>query len=186
MILTHFTPTIWKEAKLIFIPKPGKPSYNIPKAWRPISLTNYPVKALEKMCVWYTDTKIQQYPLHVNQHGFRTDRSTTTAISAVANYIEQNIYYGKHVLATFLDIQAAFDTIDPGHIRNALLEKNINNDMVNWYYEYITHRNIITTINDTTVKQTKGMGFPQGGVCSAKFWTIAFNEAINIIINIIY
>ena len=44
MILTHFTPTTWKEAKLIFIPKPGKPSYNIPKAWRPISLTNYPVK----------------------------------------------------------------------------------------------------------------------------------------------
>ena len=26
-----------------------------------------------------------------------------------------------------------------------------------------------------------GIGFPQGGVCSAKFWIIAFNEAIEII-----
>ena len=28
---------------------------------------------------------------------------------------------------------------------------------------------------------TVGVGFPQGGVCSAKFWIIAFNEAIEII-----
>jgi len=28
---------------------------------------------------------------------------------------------------------------------------------------------------------TTGQGFPQGGVCSAKFWIVAFNEAINII-----
>ena len=28
---------------------------------------------------------------------------------------------------------------------------------------------------------TVGIGFPQGGVCSAKFWIIAFNEAIEII-----
>ena len=83
IIITHFTPTICKEAKLIFIPKPGKPSYNSPKAWKPISLTNYPVKALEKICVWHSDTKIKQIPLHINQHGFRTDRSTETAISAV-------------------------------------------------------------------------------------------------------
>ena len=117
MIMTHFTPSIWKEARLVFIPKPGKASYTIPKAWRPISLTNYPIKALEKMCVKYTDEKIKTQPLHTNQHGFRQDRSTETAISEVANYIKQNIYYNKHVLATFLDIQAAFDTIEPEQIR---------------------------------------------------------------------
>ena len=32
MIMTRFTPTKWKEAKLVFIPKPGKTAYNIPKA----------------------------------------------------------------------------------------------------------------------------------------------------------
>ena len=113
MLILKFTPTIWKEAKLVFIPKPGKDSYKSPKSWRPISLTNYPVKALEKLCVMRTDTTIKKHPLHTNQHGFRTDRSTETAISEVANYIEKHIFYGKHVLATFLDIQAAFDTIDP-------------------------------------------------------------------------
>ena len=40
LLLLEFTPTKWKECRMIFIPKPGKPSYKIAKAWRPISLTN--------------------------------------------------------------------------------------------------------------------------------------------------
>ena len=41
VIKLHFTPTIWKEARVIFIPKPGKTNYDTPKAFRPISLSNY-------------------------------------------------------------------------------------------------------------------------------------------------
>ena len=41
MIFTAFTPTKWKEAKVIFIPKPGKSSHQIAKDFRPISLTNH-------------------------------------------------------------------------------------------------------------------------------------------------
>ena len=51
--------------------------------------------------------------MHTRQHGFRSDRNTVTAISEVADYIEQNIFFNKHVLAVFLDIQAAIDTISP-------------------------------------------------------------------------
>ena len=32
-------------------------------------------------------------------------------------------------------------------------------------------------------KRTTGMGFPQGGVCSATFWSQAFNEAVRLINN---
>ena len=53
--------------------------------------------------------------------------------------------------------------------------------MVNWYYNFITHRNLHVEINGTTASKTVSIGFPQGGVCSAKFWIIAFNEAIEII-----
>ena len=37
------------------------------------------------------------------------------------------------------------------------------------------------TVNGITKGITATEGFPQGGVCSAKFWIIAFNEAIEII-----
>ena len=104
--MLEYTPKIWKEAKLIFIPKPGKSSYKVAKSWRPISLTNYLIKALEKLCVWESDKALQTNPVHTRQHGFRADRNTVTAISEVTDFIEQNIFFNKHVLAVSLDIQA--------------------------------------------------------------------------------
>ena len=181
MIKLHFTPTKWKESKLIFIPKPGKDSYKFSKSWRAISLTNYILKALEKLCCWHSDEKIAQNPLHIRQHGFRTDRNTDTALSNVTNYIEKFINNEQHVLGVFLDIQAAFDTISPEKIRQELIKYGIDKDMAQWYYNYITHRNMYASINDSTKAITTKTGFPQGGVCSAKFWIIAFNDAIEII-----
>ena len=79
-----------------------------------------------------------------------------------------------------MDIQAAFDTISPEAIRQALEEREIPTTITNWYYNYLTHRNITTTVNNATTSGTIGIGFPQGGVCSAKFWIIAFNRAIEL------
>ena len=95
---------------MIFIPKPGTNSYKLAKAWRLISLTNYLIKALEKLCVWESDKALLRKPVHTRQHGFRSDRSS---ITEVADYIEPNIFFKEHVLTVFLDIQAAFDTISP-------------------------------------------------------------------------
>ena len=63
----------------------------------------------------------------------------------------------------------------------ALLEHNLNPILVEWYYNYLTHRNLYTEHNGKTATATIKFGFPQGGVCSAKFWIIAFNKAIDII-----
>ena len=82
-VLLGYTPTRWKECKIVFIPKPGKGSYQTAKAWRPISLTNYLLKGLEKLCCWHMDEKIELNPIHTRQHGFRTDRNTDTSISNV-------------------------------------------------------------------------------------------------------
>jgi hypothetical protein len=43
-------PTFFKESSLVIIPKPGKPSYAAPKAFRPIMLLNTMEKLIEK-CV---------------------------------------------------------------------------------------------------------------------------------------
>ena len=48
----------------------------------------------------------------------------------------------KFVIAIFLDIQAAFDSIKPALIKKKLLEHGGDSIMVNWYFNYITHRDI--------------------------------------------
>ena len=35
--------------------------------------------------------------------------------------------------------------------------------MVNWYFNFVTHRNLQTEINGNTVTKTVCIGFPQGG-----------------------
>ena len=54
-------------------------------------------------------------------------------------YCAQNIYTvhilsGEHSMGVFLDIQAAFDSITPEHINNALHKHGCPEDRVDWYY----------------------------------------------------
>ena len=175
------TPKLWRETKVIFLPKPGKDDYSIPKSYRPISLSNFLLKTLERLVVWKMDRDMEEYPIHGMQHGFTKGKCTESAISNTADYIEQFLYEGKHCLGLFLDISAAFDSISIDHIRNKLLEHGGTPDMVEWYYSYLGRRYLEVELHGERVRLTTGAGFPQGGVCSAKFWLIAFNEAIQII-----
>ena len=46
-IALAFTPTAWRNSKVIFIPKPGKTDYTLTSSFRPISLSNYLLKGLD-------------------------------------------------------------------------------------------------------------------------------------------
>ena len=177
----HYTPVLWKDTKVIFIPKPGKEDYSLPKSFRPISLSNYFLKALERLVCWRMDHSLRLYPIHNRQHGFSRGKSTESAISMTTNYIEKYLSYKQHCLAVFLDISAAFDSIDIEHVRRALLKHGGDPNMVGWYHNYLSHRNLYAELHQEHASCSTGVGFPQGGVCSARFWLIAFNQAIKII-----
>ena len=141
---------------------------------------NYLLKGLERLSVWIADDALEDHPLHIKQHGFQKGKSTETAISSTVNKIEKHILNGEHCMGVFLDIQAAFDSITPEHIKRALLKHGSNPDMVGWYYELLILRNL-KTCGNFELEVATNMGFPQGGVCSAKFWIIAFDEAAKIL-----
>ena len=178
--LAH-TPAAWRRTKVIFLPKPGKTTYDIPKSYRPISLSNYPLKALERLGVWKVDKDIEQHPIHPMQHGFTKGKSTESAISNTADYIEQFLFTDQHCLGLFLDISSAFDSISIEHIRQSLLDHHADAEFVEWYYSYLGKRYLEIELHGENMELTTAMGFPQGGVCSARFWLIAFDNAIKII-----
>ena len=176
-----YTPKLWKQTKVIFISKPGKDDYQNPKSFRPISLSNYLLKGLERLVGWKMDIALADHPIHPKQHGFTSGKATESAISNTTDYIERHIMQRQHCVGIFLDISAAFDSIRAGHVRQALLKHGGDPELVQWYYGYITHRDIIIDMHGHKSVFTTGVGFPQGGVCSAKFWLIAFDYAIQII-----
>jgi hypothetical protein len=44
-----FIPMAWRQVKVIFIPKPGKLDYTEVKAYRPIGLSSFLLKTMEKL-----------------------------------------------------------------------------------------------------------------------------------------
>ena len=95
-ITAGYTPLTWRKANVIMIPKPGKPDYQRPGAFRPITLANHLFKTMEKLVLWHiTETNLKDKPLNRNQHAFRNDSSTESAALQVVTQIEDNMFKKK-------------------------------------------------------------------------------------------
>jgi hypothetical protein len=66
-----FIPTTWRQVKVTFTPKPGKLDYTEAKALRPISLSSFLLKTMEKLVERHIrDDSLRKNPLHPNQHAY--------------------------------------------------------------------------------------------------------------------
>ena len=153
-------------------------SYKHPKSFRPISLSNYFLKGLERLSVWEMNRRLKTHPIHKKQHGFTKGKSTESALSATVNLGESLIFQGKGCLAVFLDISGAFDTIGIEHIRDTLIKHGGNDDLVKWYFNLLQERHVTISLHGAEIEICTSQGFPQGGVASAKFWLIAFDLSL--------
>jgi hypothetical protein len=60
-----FIPTVWRQVKVTFIPKPGKFDYTEARAYCPISLWSFLLKTMEKLVDRHIrDGAMKKYPLH--------------------------------------------------------------------------------------------------------------------------
>ena len=102
----------WENSEVIFMRKTGKPSYEKPGAYRPISITSYVSKLLEKLICFRLQNHFSSIKLlDENQEGFTKQRNTICYL----NRLDMLIQYGKHnrktVLGLFLDFEKAFDSV---------------------------------------------------------------------------
>jgi hypothetical protein len=108
--LCHF-PSRWKNATVIFIPKPGKNS-KLPQSYRPISLLSSIGKVLEKVIltrlVKVTD---ENSTIPDEQFGFRPKHSTVDQLINVTEFIAKGFGQNQSTGAIFLDVAKAFDTV---------------------------------------------------------------------------
>jgi hypothetical protein len=73
-LATGYVPAIWRQVKIVFIPKPGRNSYRGPRDFRPISLTSFLLKTMERlMDRFLRDEILSLRPLHPNQHATRRE-----------------------------------------------------------------------------------------------------------------
>ncbi|KAG5683018.1 hypothetical protein PVAND_012328 [Polypedilum vanderplanki] len=105
-----YIPKSWQQVRVVFIPKPGRASYDEAKSYRPISLSSFLLKTLERLVDWHIRrTTLSDRPLCHNQHAYQRGKSTMTAIHKFTHQIESSLKFGEFALACFLDIEGAFD-----------------------------------------------------------------------------
>src|SRR5688572_25456375 len=81
--------------------------------YRPISILPYFGKVLEKaMCERLNHYINKMHVLYPLQHGFRPGHSTDMSLINMQDLISQAIDTNKYLIAIFLDLAKAFDTVD--------------------------------------------------------------------------
>ena len=177
----EYVPRIWRKSAAVFIPKPGKDTYDIPKAFRPISLTSFIWKTFERVVLIHVEQDfLSQHPLHKNQHAFRKGSSCDSALSDFVNKVEKGIKRGRYVIGVFLDIQGAFDNLDPEAALKGMSDKGIPGKIINWYGHYLRGRTV--NIEYKGLKKTRFLtrGTPQGGVFSPLAWNLGFDSLLKL------
>ena len=178
--LLGYVPTLWREAKTIFIPKPGKKDYSEPRAFRPITLSSFMIKIMERIILWHlNEVYFKESPLSDDQHAFRGGRSTETALTQFVTQVEEGLVRRKeYALGVFLDIQGAFDNVSAPAIKRSMRQRGFPEPLIQWYCHYVGHRRLVVNHNGVEVKRHLVRGTPQGGVLSPVIWNLVFESLL--------
>lgn len=172
-------PEAWRQVRAVFIPKLGKKDYTEPKSFRPISLTSFILKVLERLIENHIrETTLKAHPLHPRQHAYTKGRSTETALHALTSRVENSIRNKKSAIVGFLDIEGAFDNAPFGRIKDAMSNLGVNGTIITWIDNMLRHRTIHSELGADTVKVVATRGCPQGGVLSPLLWNITVNTLL--------
>lgn len=174
-----YIPQIWREVKAVFIPKPGKSNYAITSAFRPISLSSFCLKTLERLVEWSVRGRlVQGKELHEAQHAYRPGRSTESALHKLISKLEHNRDNKEYALALFVDIEGAFSNVETTAVSKSLAMRGVGETEVRWLTNMLTHRRVRAERGDSESRVAVSRGLAQGGVCSPLMWSMVLDELL--------
>ena len=179
-----YIPKPWRKVNVVFIPKAGKRSAADPKSYRPISLSSFLLKSMEKVLDLHIRSELEiKAPLHSHQFAYQKGKSTTTALHSLVTKLEKTLADKEVALTTFIDIEGAFDNTSYEVIKSALETKGINPLAIEWINSMLRSRLITAKLGETTATIEASRGCPQGGVLSPLLWSIVVDDLLTSLSN---
>ena len=170
----------WLKTKAVFIPKPGKPDYMDPKAYRPISLSFFVLKGLERLIHWHLlDTNLKEKPLPKNLYSYREGMSTETALHQTISKIESTLENNEIAIVIFLDISGAFSEASIQGMMKSLEKRNINGQLRDWISHMLENRKVTVHMGESNVTKELNRGTPQGGILSPPIFNIDIEDCLS-------
>jgi Reverse transcriptase (RNA-dependent DNA polymerase) len=112
---------------VVYIPKAGTKDPEQPKSYRPISLTTFLPKTMEKLIDLHIRSEyLVRHPLHKMQFAYQAGQSNLSALHHLVTKIEKVLRYKEVALSSFVDIHGAFDNTGFESIRAAAVGRHID------------------------------------------------------------
>ena len=176
-------PTILKHAAITPIIKDPNGDTEAYNNYRPISNTAFLSKLLEKSVLSQLNNHIEFNKLHADfQSAYRKFHSCETATVIVVNDIKEHLAEGKLAALQFLDLSAAFDTIDHDILLERLMESyGIKDKALKWLESYLMNRTFNVNINGINSNRQKlKYGVPQGSLLGPLLFILYTKELTSI------
>jgi ribonuclease HI len=168
-----YMPQSWRKMRIIFLPKPGKDSYQRASSWRPISLTSFLLKTLERLIDWYIRTpQVVRVLRKFNQFAYLRGVSTEAALHQIVARIERALKSGEFAMGLFLDIKGAFSDATFESLITGLGKFGVNKECVRFIHHMLTSRTAEALHYEEVYCRVVERGCPQGGVLSPLLWNL--------------
>jgi hypothetical protein len=156
-------PSAWKVGRMVAIPKSNPPALD---KMRFITLLPVPAKILER--VVYDQLRNHfEHSFGREQHGFRQNASTVTAlleiINAAAETYDDKLNFGLTILS--FDLSSAFDCVEHARAIRRLNQLNFPRGFLKWLHSYLQNRtSVLKLIGMSSQPICIQKGVPQGSV----------------------
>lgn len=164
-------PELFKKAQSVIIPKPGKPDYSIPKAYRPIALLLVMGKLCEKMIAQRIQfDSIKHNIFHPTQFGGIQQRSTVDAGTYLVHTVRTNWKKNRDTLVLCFDIVQFFPLVNHAALEAIMAKQGFNSKLTKWMCVFLGNRS--TTFKWSEFKSGEYqalIGTPQGAGLSLSF-----------------
>lgn len=170
VMMSSNIPNAWKSQIILPILKPDK-SPTLIASYRPIALSSVMAKIAEHLIRNRLEWFIESHSiLSESQYGFRKGRSTLDSLSVFVTDIRLAFSRKESVVATFLDVNSAYDSVILPILNTKLQSVNVPSTLSNFILNMLYGRSVKLDNYDEIRYVWKGL--PQGSVISPLLYNI--------------
>ena len=169
----------WNSAMVTFIRKMDKESYLVPGSFRPITISSYVGKIMERVLQQRLLIYCQRNKLIDDaQEGFLPQRSTTRYLYKMSASIAEARRKRMSVMLLFCDFEKAFDSVSTTAMVYKLNMLGISGSFLKLINSFLTDRYVTLRVNAFIgpSRRVSSFGLPQGSVLSPLLFVIFVSD----------
>ena len=172
---------MWKESFITFIKKSDKPSYMCPNAYRPLAISPYTGKILERIL----EKRLRQFCGLENiideaQEGFLPDKNTTRYLYKMMSCLHEVKRRKMTALLLLIDFEKAFDSVSVPCLVAKLSYLGVKGKLLRIIHSLLSDRFVYLRVNSFIGGKRRCLliGVPQGSVLSPILFIIFISDLL--------